>query len=94
MSCHRFGEEAKSKTGPNLNGIVGAAAGSRGDFKYSTAMMESGLTWDEETRAQCLRKPKDVVSKAKMAFAGLKGDDEIADGIAYLANFNADGTRK
>lgn len=93
-ACHQVGEEAKARTGPVLNGIVGAAAGSREDFKYSAAMLESGLTWDHETLARYLRKPKDVVPKTKMAFAGLKGDDEIEDVIAYLASFDVDGTRK
>lgn len=93
-ACHQVGEEAKVRTGPFLNGIVGAAAGSREGFKYSAAMLESGLTWDNETLAGYLREPKDVVPKTKMAFAGLKGDDEIADVIAYLASFDVNGTRK
>jgi cytochrome c len=93
-TCHQVGEGAKSKSGPALNGVVGPAAGSRDDFKYSTAMAESGLTWDEQTLTQYLRKPRDVVPKTRMAFAGLKGDDEIVNVIAYLASFNADGSRK
>jgi cytochrome c len=31
-SCHEVGPEAKDKTGPALNGIVGAAAGASPDF--------------------------------------------------------------
>lgn len=93
-ACHQVGEDARPRTGPVLNGVVQAAAGSRDDFKYSAAMMESGLIWDHETLARYLRTPKDVVPKTKMAFAGLKGDDEIEDVIAYLASFDVDGTRK
>jgi cytochrome c len=51
--------------------------------------MESGLTWDEATLDKYLEKPKDVVPKTKMAFAGVKKADERADLIAYLkANGN------
>lgn len=92
-ACHQVGEEAKSRTGPILNGVIGAAAGAREDFKYSHAMIESGLTWDEQTLAQYLRKPKDLVPKTKMAFAGLKHEGDIANVIAYLASFDATGAR-
>jgi cytochrome c len=53
-------------------------------FKYSKAMQESGLTWDEATLDKYLTKPKDVVPKTKMAFAGIKKADQRADVIAYL----------
>jgi len=44
--------------------------------------MEEGK---EETLATFLKKPKDLVKGTKMAFAGLRKDDQIADVIAYLA---------
>jgi cytochrome c len=93
-SCHLVGENAKNRTGPVLNGIVGRPAAQVADFKYSEAMTTSGLTWDEATLAEYLKKPKDLVKGTKMSFAGLKDQGEIADVIAYLATFNADGTRQ
>lgn len=57
-------------------------------------MAASGLTWDEATLAQFLPSPKDFVKGKRMTFAGLKKQDEIADVIAYLAQFNDDGTMK
>ncbi len=89
-ACHEVGEDAKNKVGPMLNGIIGAAAGQVADFNYSDALMEAaadGLTWDEETLAAFLKKPKDLIDKTKMSFNGLRKDDEIADVIAYLATF-------
>ncbi len=91
-ACHAVGEDAKQKVGPVLNGVVGAQAGQIEGFKYSDAMAESGLTWDEETLAAFLSKPKDVVPKSKMTFAGLKDSEDIANLIAYLATFGPDGT--
>ncbi len=89
-ACHAVGEGAANKVGPQLNGIVGAAAGQVEGFKYSDALTEAaagGLVWDEESLAAFLAKPKDFVKGTKMSFAGLKKEDEIEDVIAYLQGF-------
>ena len=87
----------RNKVGPRLNGVVGASWGHVDDYKFSPALLEgkeAGKTWDAETLSAYLEAPKKVIPKGKMAFAGLKKDDERADVIAYLAQFNADGTKK
>jgi cytochrome c len=91
-ACHAVGEAAKNKVGPLLNEIVGRPAGQIEGFKYSKAMLESSLVWDEAALTTYLHDPKSVVKGTKMAFAGLKKDDEIADVIAYLKGFGANGT--
>lgn len=88
MACHDA-VEAKDKVGPNLVGIVGRTAGTLESFasKYSQAMKDAGaggLVWDEANIALYLKDPKGFMKGNKMAFAGLKKDDEIADVIAYL----------
>jgi cytochrome c len=93
-ACHQVGETAKNVIGPKLNGIVGKAAGTDAAFKYSDAMKNSGLTWDEATLAEYLKNPKAKVPGTKMAFAGLKDDTKIADVIAYLNQFGPDGKPK
>jgi cytochrome c len=82
-SCHYVDQE-KNKTGPHLVNIIGRAAGSVDGFKYSKAMKDSGLTWDEATLAEFLKKPKTYIKGTKMAFSGLRKDKEIDDLIAYL----------
>ncbi len=82
-ACHAL-EAGKNKIGPSLHGVMGRAAGAVEGFKYSKAMMESGLTWDEETLANYLEKPKKVVPGTKMAFAGLKKEKQRDDVIAYI----------
>ncbi|MBL3706034.1 c-type cytochrome [Sulfitobacter sp. BDSS02] len=90
-ACHEVGPDAKSKTGPVLNGIVGRDAATYDEFSYSDALVaagEGGLVWTPEALAEFLEKPKDFVDGTKMTFAGLRKDDERADVIAYLATFN------
>ncbi|MEK0085116.1 c-type cytochrome [Benzoatithermus flavus] len=83
QTCHEVKAE-KNKVGPHLVGIVGRPAGSVADFKYSDAMKSSGITWTEENLAKYLKDPKGFIPGNKMAFAGLKKDEEIVDVIAYL----------
>ena len=47
-------------------------------------MKASDITWDEETIDKYLTKPRDFIPKNKMAFAGLKKEQQRADVIAYL----------
>ena len=82
-ACHAL-EAGKNKVGPSLAGIVGQDAGMVEGFKYSPAMKESGLVWDDATLDAFLAKPKEVVPKTRMAFPGLKKEQDRLDVIAYL----------
>ena len=89
-ACHQVGDSAKNKTGPILNGIVGAPVGAVEGFKYSKAMQglaETGAMWTEEELAAFLTKPKAYLKKTKMSFAGLKKEDDITAITAYLKSF-------
>lgn len=89
-ACHKVGEGAKNGTGPMLNGIVGAAAGAVDGFRYSKPLLrmaEAGLVWDDASMHAFLENPKGFMKGTKMAFAGLKKEDERAAVIAYLASF-------
>jgi cytochrome c len=92
-ACHRVGEGARNTVGPALNGIVGQPAAAVEGFNYSEALERAGLTWDEATLAEYLKNPKAKVPGTKMTFAGVKDDAKVADIIAYLKQFAADGTQ-
>ncbi|WP_422040017.1 c-type cytochrome [Roseibium sp.] len=93
-ACHAVGENAKNKVGPQLNGVVGSPWGRIDGFKYSKALIEigDGKVWDEETLSVYLTKPRDLIPKGKMAFAGLRKEEDRANVIAYLAQYKEDGT--
>lgn len=81
------------KTGPNLYGVIGRAAGAAADFKYSDALIklgEAGEVWTEEDLAAYVADPNkyveekvgDAALKTKMTFKLAKGGEDVA---AYLA---------
>lgn len=82
-TCHVV-EEEQNKVGPHLVGIFGRPAGSVEGFKYSDAMKESGIVWEDETITAYLKEPRAYIPGNRMAFAGLRKDEEIADLLAYL----------
>jgi cytochrome c len=83
--CHTA-TEPKNKVGPTLHGIIGRPVASVEGFKYSDAMKTfgAGKTWTEEELTAYLPSPKELVPGTKMAFAGLKKPEDIANLIAYL----------
>ncbi|MGB7286279.1 MAG: c-type cytochrome [Salaquimonas sp.] len=91
-ACHAVGEGAKNKVGPQLNELLGRTAGSLAGYKYSNAMIakgEEGLDWNVETLTGYLAAPKKYIKGTKMAFAGLKKDEDLENVIAYLTSFSA-----
>ncbi|MGD9508249.1 MAG: cytochrome c family protein [Geminicoccaceae bacterium] len=82
-SCHELTSD-KNKVGPTLHNVIGRKAGAVEGFKYSEAMAGSDVTWDATTIAEYVAKPKDFIPGNKMAFPGLKKEDEIENLVAYI----------
>ena len=96
-SCHMIknGDDVilkGGKTGPNLYGIVGRAAGAQEGFKYGKSLAkagENGLVWDAENLVSYAADPKaflkeyldDGAAKSKMSFKLKKGAEDV---VAYL----------
>lgn len=89
-SCHSI-EVGKNKVGPSLAALFGRVPGTAAGFKYSKGMVEFGVgkVWDEATLMTYLPNPKELVKGTKMAFAGLKEEQDIADIIAYMKTLPA-----
>jgi cytochrome c len=83
------------KTGPNLYGVIGRAAGST-DFKYGASLKaagEKGLVWDAESFEDYVEDPAkflkeylgDDKAKSNMTFKLKKGGEDIAAWLASVA---------
>jgi cytochrome c len=86
-ACHDIGPDAKNKVGPVLNDIVGRKAGTIEGFAYSEANKTAGgkgLTWTEDVLLKYLENPLAFMPGTKMAFAGLKDEQDRKDLIAFL----------
>lgn len=91
-ACHQVGDDAKNRSGPLLNGIVGRAAGAVDDFRYSKPMLaagEAGIIWSEQELAAFLLDPKGYLKGTKMSFRGLKTEADATAVIEYLKTFAA-----
>ena len=97
-ACHNIGEGATNKIGPELNGVIGRKAGTIDTFKgYGESLKKmgaDGLVWDAEQLAKYVHNPREFNPGTKMSFVGLKKDEDVANVIAYLSQFDADGKKK
>ncbi|HEV2547250.1 MAG TPA: cytochrome c family protein [Stellaceae bacterium] len=83
--CHSITAESDSTlVGPTLKGVVGRKAASIEDFRYSSAMRASGLTWTEENIKEYITDPQAKVKGNRMALKSSFEPNEIDDLIAYL----------
>jgi len=94
LACHAIGEGAKNKVGPVLNGLDGRKSGTAPDYNYSDANKNSGITWNEAQFKEYIKDPKAKIPGTKMAFAGIKSENEINNLWAYVSQFDADGKIK
>ena len=94
LACHAIGEGAKNKVGPEPNEIDGRKSGTAADYNYSDANKNSGITWNEAQFKEYIKDPKAKVPGTKMAFAGIKNENEINNLWSFLSQFDKDGKIK
>jgi len=89
VACHSIAKGEGNKIGPALYNVVGRKIGSVEDYKYSNALVEYGKEWNFEELNGFLEKPTAYIKGTKMAFAGLRKEEDRASVIKYL-NQNSD----
>lgn len=83
------------RTGPDLYGVIGRAAGSAPGFRYSDSLMAlnaGGLVWSEESLARFVSDPpaflrnelNDPAARTAMAFTLRAGGADLAAWLATL----------
>ena len=84
-ACHDGSKGGPNKVGPNLWGIVGRNHGIHEGFSYSEAMAAlKDKPWDYAALNEFLTNPKKAIPGTKMAYGGLKKDEDRANLLAYL----------
>jgi cytochrome c len=87
-SCHTFEAGGANGQGPNLHDVFGRPVASHGGYDYSDGMEAHGGNWDYLALNEFLTSPATVVRGTKMAFAGLRNEQERVAMIAYLRSIS------
>lgn len=85
-ACHVADTET-NRVGPHLKGVIGRNVASVAGYTYSGGMQEfaaANPVWTDELFLTYIESPKASIPKTKMAFAGVKKEEERADLLAYL----------
>jgi cytochrome c len=83
-ACHSAKSEEPNRIGPNLWGVVGRPVASAVNFAYSPALRGLEGEWNVVALNRYLYDPATYAPGTKMAFPGIKDDQQRANVIAHL----------
>ena len=85
--CHSLAD-GRNGNGPSLFGIIDRKAADLSSFKYSRALRQmaadDSLKWSEENLTRFLARPSLLVPGTRMAFPGVKKEEDLANLIAWI----------
>lgn len=86
-ACHTADKGGPNKVGPNLWGVVNRPHGVHEGFTYSEAMAaKKDEPWSYEALNAFILNPKGAVPGTKMAYGGMKKDQDRANLLAFLGS--------
>ena len=84
VTCHSA-NPSTHKTGPSLAGVWGRKAGTvEGFSRYSDALRNSGVVWNDRTLDSWLQEPRKLIPGTTMTLAPIRDPVERQNIIAYL----------
>jgi cytochrome c len=93
-TCHQIGATAKNAVGPQLNGLFNnRKAGTAANYTYSAAYKTLDKVWDVENFTVYIKDPRGVTPGTKMVYPGMKDEAQIANLIAFLKLYDAEGNK-
>src|SRR5262249_39818942 len=81
-ACHAT--DNSTRLGPSLHGIVGRRSATVSGFRYSRAMKNANITWDEKSLDEYIAEPQGMVPGTTIALTCIASYCDRADLIAYL----------
>jgi len=89
--CHSL-EPDRNMTGPSLAELWNRKAGTLPSFsRYSSALKESGIMWNDKSLDAWLADPQHFVAGNTMTFPGVKDERQRADLLAFLKDATRPG---
>ena len=82
-ACHSV-NPGQHGIGPSLAGVFGTKAGDIAGYRFSDALLKSGLVWDEATLDRFLQAPARTVPGTKMVYAGMQDAAKRREVVAYI----------
>lgn len=83
-ACHVADQGGANRVGPGLWGVFGADIAAHDGFNYSDALLGLEGNWTVDKLNAYLENPRDYAPGSRMAFAGLRSEEDRAAVIAYL----------
>ena len=81
-ACHAV-EPGRNRAGPHLHGVIGRQAGTVERFRYSRAMRQADIVWDDVALTAFLTDPRGYLPGTSKTFR-LRRAEQMPDLLAYL----------